>query len=194
MKHTERKAQIKKDQILETAMKIVKKKGFNKVTMEEIAANLLMTKGSLYYYFENKSDLLFECHKMVLQETIERFKKILKSDQDVLKVLRGMVDAHIDSAIKEKVTFNLLISPKDYFSEEKLMEVVKIRNQYEEMFTKVINRGMEEGKFHCKDTGLARLFILGGMNWIQQWYNPNGRLSKEEIKDIYYHFILKILT
>lgn len=194
MKHTELKAQIKKEQILETTLEIVKKKGFNGVTMEEIASELLMTKGSLYYYFKNKSDLLFECHKTLLTQAAKDFDKILNSDEDILIVLRKMVDKHIDNAFMEKETFNLLVSPKQYFDDDQLKNIVVIRNNYEELFKKAFQKGFEQGKFKCKDFGMARLFILGGMNWIQEWYNPQGRLSKEEIKDLYYHFILKILT
>jgi hypothetical protein len=37
------------------------------------------------------------------------------------------------------------------------------------------------------------MIILGAMNWVQQWYKPNGRLLKEEVVAIYTEYILKIL-
>ena len=57
MKLSERKTLKKKEQILMTAIAVVNKRGYDGATMEEIAAELLMTKGSLYYYFKNKSEL-----------------------------------------------------------------------------------------------------------------------------------------
>ena len=63
MKLSEKKLQKKKQEIILSAVKIVNKKGYQGATMEEIAAELLMTKGSLYYYFKNKEDLYFNVMK-----------------------------------------------------------------------------------------------------------------------------------
>lgn len=187
------KAERKKEQIIDTTLEIVKKKGFSRITMEEIAAELELTKGSLYYYFKNKSDLLFQCHKHILQQGMGEFETALYSGDDIEEILREIVDIHLEKTIKERETFNLLISPKDYFNQEQCKQIVVVRNQYESYFVKVFERGVAEGKFNCKDITMAKLFILGGMNWIQQWYNPNGRLSKEEIKALYYEYTMKIL-
>ena len=61
----------KKEQILTSAIEIINRRGYSGTTMEEIAAELLMTKGSLYYYFKNKSDLMYQCHKFVLFQATE---------------------------------------------------------------------------------------------------------------------------
>ena len=72
MKLSEKRTLKKKEQILLTAITVVNQRGYDGATMEEIAAELLMTKGSLYYYFKNKSDLMYQCHSFVLsQATIE---------------------------------------------------------------------------------------------------------------------------
>ena len=65
MKLSEKKLKKKEEEIILSAVKIVNEKGYQGATMEEIAAELLMTKGSLYYYFKNKEDLIFQCHAMV---------------------------------------------------------------------------------------------------------------------------------
>lgn len=57
----ERKTAKKKEDILRSASLVISRKGFRQTTMEDIAAELLMTKGSLYYYFKNKEELLFYC-------------------------------------------------------------------------------------------------------------------------------------
>lgn len=161
--------------------------------MEEIAAELLMTKGSLYYYFKNKSDLMYQCHNFVLSQATEELEEILAKGGPVKEVLRKMIEKHIHYAIEEKETFNLIMEPKRYFNKEQLELVLKLRNYYEGLFDEIIQRGLKSGDFHAEDPAIARMIILGAMNWIQQWYRVDGRLSKEEIVKIYYDYIIKIL-
>lgn len=55
----EQKAAKKKEDILRSASLVISRSGYHNATMEDIAAELLMTKGSLYYYFKNKEELLY---------------------------------------------------------------------------------------------------------------------------------------
>ena len=193
MNESKTKAVIKKEKIVEAALSIIKKKGLSGVTMEEIGAEMKLTKGSLYYYFKNKADLIYECHRHVLSKGMEEFESISAKHQDIFVILKKMVDSHLDNAINEKEAFNLLMSPKDFFAGEQLHAIYELRNRYESYFTAIFERGAEEGVFKTKDLVIARLFIMGGLNWIQQWYNPEGRLTIDEIKDFYYEYILMIL-
>lgn len=47
----------KSDLILQAALKVFSKYGYNKTTIEDIAKELSMTKGNLYLYFKDKKDL-----------------------------------------------------------------------------------------------------------------------------------------
>ena len=80
MKLSEKKLLKKKKDILLSAIKIVNLKGYQGATMEEIAAELLMTKGSLYYYFKNKEDLIFQCHELILSQVMEELQAHLEKD------------------------------------------------------------------------------------------------------------------
>nr|WP_223155188.1 TetR/AcrR family transcriptional regulator [Alkalibacillus aidingensis] len=183
----------KREQILQAAISIIKRRGYSGTTMEEIASELLMTKGSLYYYFKNKSDLMYQCHNFTLSQAIEDHHDILNRGLSPTETFYEMVSLHIEYAVEQKETFNLIMEPKRFFAGEKLPLVLKLRKEYEELFDSVIADGVQKGEFSPKDPKIARLFILGSMNWIQQWYRPDGTLNKQELKDIYFDYIMKIL-
>jgi AcrR family transcriptional regulator len=194
MKLSEKKILRKKEQILLSAIEIVNRRGYSGATMEEIAAELLMTKGSLYYYFKNKSDLMYQCHNFVLSQATEDLQEILNREEgSATEILVKMIAAHMEYAIEEKEVFNLIIEPKRFFNEEQLELVLKLRKEYENLFDQIIKRGIASGDFRIEDPSLERMIILGAMNWVQQWYNPNGRLLKEEVIEKYTKSILKIL-
>ncbi|MBB6446590.1 TetR/AcrR family transcriptional regulator [Bacillus benzoevorans] len=183
----------KKEQILTSAIEIINRRGYTGTTMEEIAAELFMTKGSLYYYFKNKSDLLYQCHQFVVFQAIKDLEEILNSEGTAAEILTKMVAIHIEYAIEEKETFNLIMESKQFFNQEQLELVQKLWKNYEQLFAKIISRGIRNGEFQTKEATTARMFILGGLNWIQQWYKQNGRLAKDEIVSLYSDYIIKLL-
>jgi AcrR family transcriptional regulator len=194
MKLSERKLLRKKEQILASAIKVINQRGYSGATMEEIAAELYMTKGSLYYYFKNKSDLMYQCHNFVLSQAIADHEEILQHKEDSAEsLLRKMIAIHISYAVDEKEVFNLIMEPKRFFNKEQLDLVLKLRKKYEKLFDEVISLGLERGEFQHKEPKIVRMIILGAMNWMQQWYKMNGRLSKEQLIEIYSENLIRIL-
>jgi len=193
VKLSERRTLEKKEQILLTAITIVNQRGYDGTTMEEIAAELLMTKGSLYYYFKNKEDLMFQCHNLVLSQATRELEDELDRKGTAEEVLRRMIATHINYAIEEKETFNLIIEPKQTFNVEQLEPVLQLRKYYSGLFDRVIEMGIVTKEFHVKDPIIIRMMILGAMNWIQQWYQPDGEMKKEQLQQVFGDYILKLL-
>ena len=115
MKLSEKRTLQKKEQILLIAINVVNQRGYDGATMEEIVAELLMTKGSLYYYFKSKSDLMYQCHSFVLSQATIEFENALNGTGAAEEVLRSMIATHMDYAIDEKETFNMIIEPRQLF-------------------------------------------------------------------------------
>ncbi|MCM3601685.1 TetR/AcrR family transcriptional regulator [Robertmurraya korlensis] len=193
MKLSEKRVLKKKEQIILSAIKIMNRKGYNGATMEEIAAELLMTKGALYYYFKNKEDLIFQCHELVLTNAIEELQVHLEEPVSYETRLRNMIKTHIAYAIKEKETFNMILKPDETFSSEQLKPILLKRQEYAHQFDTVIKEGMKANEFTITELKIARMILLGSMNWIQQWYQPDGKFNVEELQNVYADYLLKVV-
>ncbi len=194
MKLSEKKLKKKKEEIILSAVKIVNEKGYQGATMEEIAAELLMTKGSLYYYFKNKEDLIFQCHAMVLEQATLELESIFNKKISNEQKLKRMIASHIQYAIEKKETFNMIFKPEKTFQMEQLEPILQKRNEYSNWFDQVIEEGVKTGEFKIKELKMARMILLGAVNWIQQWHKPNGDKTTEEIQEIYSEYLLKVMT
>lgn len=193
MKLSEKRGLKKKEQIILSAIKIMNRKGYNGATMEEIAAELLMTKGALYYYFKNKEDLIYQCHELVLTNAIEELQAHLEEPVSYETRLRNMIKTHIAYAIKEKETFNMILKPDETFSSEQLKPILLKRQKYAHQFDTVIKEGIEANEFTITELKIARMILLGSMNWIQQWYQPDGKFNVEELQNVYADYLLKVV-
>jgi hypothetical protein len=68
--------------------------------------------------------------------------------------------------------------------------IVKKRDEYESIFQDLIRQGTEEGVFADVDVKILSYAILTLCTAGATWYKPNGRLTVDEIADIYENFII----
>jgi len=163
-----RKIEKKKQEIMRSAATVLAEKGYNGTTMEEIAAKLLMTKGSMYYYFKNKDDLLYQCHQMIMEISLDRIEKVVNSDLNPIEKLRNALKGHILLATSEKSMFMVMGKPNQNFSDLQLQEILKLRRSYSLYFDKILTEGIEKQVFDHVDVKMVRMIILGALNWIQE--------------------------
>jgi len=183
----------KKQEILRAAAEVLDEKGFHGATMEEIASRLLMTQGSMYYYFKNKEDLLFQCYIMIMDISLKKIKEIMEKAITPTEKLKKAIESHIELAITERPIFSLMGHPDQIFSGEYLDKIIQLRSDYDRYFDKILDEGIQAKEFLEVDVKMTRLIILGALNWVQQWYSPKGDKSKEEITDIFSNYLLKIV-
>jgi AcrR family transcriptional regulator len=189
-----RKIAKKKQEILRSAAEVLAEKGYHGTTMEEIATKILMTKGSMYYYFKNKEDLLYQSHKMIMDIILEKIDEVVNSDLSPVEKLKTAIKSHILLATNEKSMFIIMDKPYQKFSDEQLAEVLELRKVYSQYFDRIINEGIEKQAFDHVDTKMIRFIILGALNWTLHWFKPEGPLTGEEIADLYADYLLKMVT
>jgi len=189
-----RKIEKKKQEIMRSAATVLAEKGYNGTTMEEIAAKLLMTKGSMYYYFKNKDDLLYQCHQMIMEISLDQIEKVADSDLNPIEKLSSALKGHILLATSEKSMFMVMDKPNQNFSDLQLQEILNLRKRYSHFFDKIITEGIEKQVFDDVNVKMVRMIILGALNWIQEWYDQSGPQSADEISEAYSSYLLKMVV
>ncbi|WP_106497924.1 TetR/AcrR family transcriptional regulator [Lentibacillus sp. Marseille-P4043] len=190
----EQKTAKKKEDILRTAIRVLSEKGYHGTTMEEIASKLLMTKGSVYYYFRDKQDLLYQSQIMLLERSLKNIEQVRKLDLPVIEKLRKAVVVHIEYLLSERSGFELMMQPEHIFTTEQLKQILRLRDDYGKNFDQLILIGIEANLFHTVDVKIVRNIILGAMNWVTQWYSAEGKMSDTEIAESISNYLLRILT
>lgn len=87
---------VKKQQIIDAAIKVLNKKEYFQVPMDEIAKGAGIAKGTIYLYFKSKEELYFS----VLFELIDDIKNIIRevksldipASKQILELLRKVSD------------------------------------------------------------------------------------------------------
>ncbi|OGK90812.1 MAG: hypothetical protein A2X50_13415 [Candidatus Rokubacteria bacterium GWF2_70_14] len=160
--------------------------------MQAIADRLGMTKGNLYYYFENKQDLLYGCHLACMRLSLRALGDVRRSTEPPGTRLSQVLTRHI-RAITDEVYGAVLLTDLESLTPAQRKRYVAMRDRFERGVRQIIREGIERGEFRKVDPRLAGFAILGAINWIPKWYNPKGELSSAEIADAFADFLVTAL-
>jgi AcrR family transcriptional regulator len=107
---TERKQQEKSEMrglILKTAMNLFLEKGFENITIRNIAEKIEYSPATIYLYFKNKDEILYTLRKEGFEKLFEHQKSSLKLD-DPLKRLHKHGEAYIQFALENPEYYDLM--------------------------------------------------------------------------------------
>ena len=176
-------------EILKSAAAAFRRLGYHGATVEEIAAALHMKKGNLYYYFRNKEEILFACHQYSLDRLLAILDEIERSavtpEQKLRRLIRSFVHTILDELHGTALGLDL-----EALSPAHLRTVIARRDQFDKGMREVLKEGIRSGTFVYADAKLLSFAILGAVNWIPRWYNPDGASSSQEIADLFADFFI----
>ena len=170
----------KREAVLKTAAQLFLEKSYGRMSMNDVADRLNITKPALYHYFDNKEDILLECYRL----GVRLIEEILNEIADHCGTGLQKVEAFIQSyAIVMTVNFGRCVMRLDEgdLSSGARAEMRAYKRKIDRRLRGFIQEGIEDGSIAQCDTKIAAFSIAGALNWICMWYEPEGALSAEEI-------------
>lgn len=169
----------KRERILEEAVKLTYERGFTGTTLDDIAAQLGVTKPFIYTHFRSKTELLAALCKPTIELSLNAVANAAKRSGSPTERLRlAMVDF-------TQVVLSRQANIAIYFREEKnlepaaLAEINALRKKFDRVLSNLLQEGVAAGEFEVKDVNLAALAIGGMISWAYTWHRPEGRLPLE---------------
>ena len=168
------------DAILQSAVAAFGKNGYHGTSMEQIADRLLMTKGSLYYYFRDKEEILFAVHVEALDRILLEQARVARLPVCPCEKLDRLLREHIRIMVEEFHGTALALE-FGALSRRRLGRVVAKRDRYERSLRRLIALGAKRGCLRPVDPKMTGLAILGAINWIARWYRPDGPAKADDV-------------
>jgi TetR/AcrR family transcriptional regulator len=179
----------KRVEILKTAAAAFRRRGYYGASVDQIAGALSMTKGNLYYYFKNKEDILYACHDYSLNLILGVMDGIRAEDIPADEKLRRLVIAFVHLIIDELHSTALTLDLQA-LSPSLLRKIIARRDRFDRGLRAIIQEGVDEGRFAPVDTKLVAFAIMGAVNWIPKWFNPEGAASSEQVGRTFADFLV----
>jgi len=136
-----------KRRIFECSMKLFAEKGYDATSVEEITAVSGIAKGTLYYHFQKKEDILnvlLEDGMNLLKNSIEIKTKECETYSDKIK---AVILVQIKVIVKYENFINLIFSQM-WGKEEKNIKCRNFVFAYINILEDIVSKGMEAGEFY----------------------------------------------
>lgn len=172
----------RRDEVLATATRFFYEKGYDATSIQDIADELGLLKGSLYYYISTKEDLLFEIVQSYHEETRAYFDEIVKSPLPVVEKLRKFIETETAHTAHHITKSSLFASEWRSLSPEHREAIVAERDRHDAFVRECIVAGQESGEFRGDlDPRLAAFGLLGMVTSVYRWYREDGPNSAEDV-------------
>jgi AcrR family transcriptional regulator len=182
----------RRDAILQSVGTVLRDTRLSTLTMKDIACELGITKGNLYYYFEDKQDILFQCHMRCMDLSIDALQDIQAGRSGENEPLHALLVRHIAGMLANGFG-SVLLTDLDNLTPLQRSLYVARRDEFEAGVRQLIESGVQRGVYACVDVKLASLAILGAINWLPKWYRPEGFLTAKEVAQGLADFLMKAL-
>lgn len=142
----------RKKLILKSARTLFFKKGFNKVTVDEIAKSSELGKGSIYLYFSSKEEI----YAQILLNDIDNFNRlvsvILEKESAASDLLTEFSYIYVDFFINDSELFRILMTymlqPAKMNLTEKLnSQILNANAKSIDVIGKILQHGVDKGEF-----------------------------------------------
>lgn len=176
----QRKAE-REDQLLETATRLFKEKGYHNTSMQDLADALGLQKGSLYYYIESKDQLLRKLLERASSFLAFQIDEIYAADLPPAQKLTWAMENHATTMMEHLDLVAVYLQEYRNLPPKRLEEALAVRKHYEQILTQILEDGIATGDFRPVDVKMAIFGILGMLNWTHQWFSPDGQLSSQQV-------------
>jgi AcrR family transcriptional regulator len=185
----QRNLDIKRDAVLQTAAQLFLETGYRKTSMSQLATRLNITKPALYYYFHNKEEILIECYRAGFEKIENVLHEAKDCHGDGLCKVKSYLHAYATAVVN--YDFGRCVATLDdtELSDKTRRQVRAIKRRIDATLRGYVEEGFTDGSIAPCNAKLASFAMAGAINWIGNWYRPNGSHSPQEIVSEFVHLL-----
>ena len=172
-----------RQEILRTAARLFQERGYDATSMNDVAAALKLSKGGLYHHFQSKDEILFHIMSHAMDITEERVINVVRRVEGAEERLRELIRLHIEVVLSEEDREITVMLHENHPLPTALRRKINARKKdYVHFVENLVTDVHRHRNSDPRVTPRAAAFALLGMiNWIYQWYKPEGSLTGKDI-------------
>ncbi|MBA7620523.1 Fatty acid metabolism regulator protein [subsurface metagenome] len=176
----ERERLARKREILEAAQRVFAQKGFHQATIDEIAKEAELAKGTIYLYFKNKRELFYSLVEEKTEYLMNLIRKEAKKKEGPVEKLSAITRHQLGFYEANRDFFKIITSESSRFElglkDELRKRIMDRYLKYIDVVARVIEEGIKEGRFKALDAKKVAATLRGIIDALAfQWM-----LSKEK--------------
>jgi AcrR family transcriptional regulator len=180
-----------RQEILRTAARLFQQRGYDATSMNDVAGALKLSKGGLYHHFQSKDEILFEIMNHAMDLTQERVVDPVRGIANPEERLRALIRLHIEVVLSPRDREITVMLHENHPLPPTLRRRINARKKEYIHFVESLMAEVQRGR-QAKGSVTARaaaFALLGMINWIYQWYKPEGDLQTHNLIPQFTEFV-----
>jgi AcrR family transcriptional regulator len=183
-KNGSRPARRRDGDVLAAAIKVFYERGYSDATVQDVADELGILKGSLYHYIDTKEDLLFQLIKEVHVDVLQILEEVrAETEIDPLERLTRYVRRQVEYNIGNLEPITIYYHDLERLTGERLKYVEASRRVHLDFAAGLIAEAQKQKLTQTSaDPTLVASCLFGTIIWTYKWFRP-GRMSRKAVVD-----------
>lgn len=141
-----KKGEKRKQELLKIAYNMFLTQGYENTSVDEIIEKARIAKGTYYYHFQSKEQMLEEVIDMMIDSETEMAKQIIATDIPVPQKIVGIIASMKPSEAEQPIK-NTLFQPENVLMHHKVRK--KLIDTLTPLLSEVVKEGVDDGIFEC---------------------------------------------
>jgi TetR/AcrR family transcriptional regulator, cholesterol catabolism regulator len=184
---------LKKEQLLQQISELFYLRGYEKTSIRDISKALGITNSGLYYYFKNKQEVLFTIISDLIERALADLREKLQTIPHPEDKISWIIQSHIKFYVEHRFQVKVLVQERYSLEGEYARIMAEKEKEYVSFMRKVLKEIVEHSGAEI-DLSVAAFSLLGMLNWVVHWYNPEGRVAPEILAENMTAIFLRGLT
>lgn len=180
------------ERILVVAARLFRANGYHGTSMQDIANEVGILKGSLYHHIESKEKLLLILLHASVDDVLNSMKVAEKSVTKPREKLRRVIRAELAAMARHQDEILIWLAERGRMGKT-LSEITTLANAADQVLRRIVQEGISAGIWRKTSYPIGFYAIRGIITSFPQWYKASGPLSIEAIADEFGDYAERIL-
>jgi AcrR family transcriptional regulator len=182
-------------QILTTAAELFGERGYDAVSLEDVADALDVTKGSLYYYFASKDELVTAAIETLGNDWTDRLERLRAAQGGPpAERLRELIRAHVAIAVNEyPAALRMFLVPGTWPHAQRT-RIKELRRRHDQVFRTVLTEGVESGEFAVVGVDVTLQIMHTAMSQAPLWCAERPPAERDQALDELADALMKLVA
>ena len=170
--------------LVAAAARVFERRGYADATLDDIAAEVGVSKPTVYQYVSSKQRLLEIIVEQAIYPLREGIEQIVEDQADAGEKLEAYVRLHVNAAIRYKPYYVVLMADQHQLSPQALRSYQSWARQVNHATEQLLQQGIKEGLVRADiDLAVIANLLNSALTSIARWYRPTDRLKPDQIHD-----------
>lgn len=174
----------KLEKLLAAAAGLIARQGYGQTSIRDVARETGFSLAGMYYYFENKEDLLYQIQHRTFDDLLAEQERAVAEDDSPRDKFARLVRNHLSYFTRHTSEMKVCAFEMSTLQDQRYQDIEALRRDYYFCMAGVIAEMLGVPADSAETDDKVRhytLFIFGMLNWIFMWYDAERDVPAEKL-------------